>query len=63
MTSAGSSTLIDLHLPPSLVGLYCGWFNPLLLQEKVFGAIAGYADSRHFIGDIVSGAIRKDRLW
>lgn len=22
--------------------LYCGWFNPLLLQEKVFGAIAGY---------------------
>ena len=23
--------------------LYCGWFNPMLLQEKVFGAIAGYS--------------------
>lgn len=22
--------------------LYCGWFTPQLLQEKVFGAIAGY---------------------
>ncbi|MEH5014971.1 prepilin peptidase [Phytobacter diazotrophicus] len=21
---------------------YCGWFNPMLLQEKVLGAIAGY---------------------
>lgn len=23
--------------------LYCCWFNPILLQDKVFGAVAGYA--------------------